>query len=114
MIKRLVSTIFFFIFLLSALPNGVANAEIFQLIIRPGVTQNEIDNIKLALNTTNEMIKDYGFVLNERINVILTKDKEDYKNALIEYFHYSESLAEKDAAISAGESSTKAPIIIIK
>jgi len=114
MIKRLVSTIFFFIFLLSALPNGVANAEIFQLIIRPGVTQNEIDNIKLALNTTNEMIKDYGFVLNERINVILTKDKEDYKNALIEYFHYSESLAEKDAAISSGESSTKAPIIIIK
>ena len=114
MIRSIFSAMLFFIFLLFAPLNGVASADIFHLIIRSGVTQNEIDNINLALNTTSEMIKDYGFVLNERINVVLTSDKEDYKNALIEYFHYSEPLADKEANISAGESSTKAALIIIK
>ncbi|MEO1783624.1 hypothetical protein V4762_00955 [Thermodesulfobium sp. 4217-1] len=114
MTKHLFSAILFFICLLFAPLNGIARADIFHLIIRSGVTQNEIDNINLALNTTSEMIKDYGFVLNERINVVITSDKEDYKNALIEYFHYSEALAEKEASISGGESSTKEPIVIIR
>ncbi|AWB09431.1 hypothetical protein TDSAC_0041 [Thermodesulfobium acidiphilum] len=52
--------------------------------------------------------------MNDRINVVLTSGKEDYKNALIEYFHYSEALAEKEASITGGESSTKEPIVIIR
>lgn len=114
MIRRLVSTIILFIFLLFAPLNDVARADIYNLIIRPGVTQNEIDNINLALNTASEMIKYYGFVLNERITVVLTRDKEDYKNALIEYLNYSASLAEKEAAITGGESSRKTALIIIR
>ncbi len=89
-------------------------AQCIDAVYDDGVTSRVRGNIDKTIDVVADLLTKYNLVLSEKITVAVSADEESYAQALMFYLKYSRQYAKEQAQYTAGTSSNKMPLIIVK